>query len=97
MSSLSRAAENSTAHKLFASPKRRRSTAEGDRCREAIVACFRDFHARGVFPPTFEEIGEAIGRRSTATIHRHIGVLVKNGVIIKHRKHYILAEHSGQG
>lgn len=97
MSSLSRAAENSTAHKLFYAPRRQRSTPEGDKCREAIVALFREYHARGVFPPTFEEIGDAVGRKSTATIHRHIGVLVKNGVIVKHRKHYILAEHSGQG
>jgi len=97
LSSLAHLAEMATGRKLFA-PRRKMTYKGGEDARDAIVACFRDCHERGMFPPTYEELKVATGKSSTATIHRHIGVLVKNGVLVKHRKHYVLAEVlDGQG
>ena len=91
-SPLQRAVDNAVACRLRKAPHRKTSTASGRAHREAILACFKEFSARGVFPPAFDELMEATGLKSTATVSHHVGVLVKEGKLCKHRKHYVLVE-----
>lgn len=47
--------------------------------REAIMDFIRKFCADNGYPPSVREIGTAVGLSSPATIHRHIGILEKEG------------------
>ena len=47
--------------------------------REAIMDFIRKFCADNGYPPSVREIGAAVGLSSPATIHRHIGILEKEG------------------
>ena len=47
--------------------------------RETIMDFIRKFCADHGYPPSVREIGAAVGLSSPATIHRHIGILEKEG------------------
>ena len=47
--------------------------------RETIMDFIRKFCADNGYPPSVREIGAAVGLSSPATIHRHIGILEKEG------------------
>ena len=56
------------------------SRADGDPTREQIVAFLERCADRGV-PPTVREIGEAVGLRSPASVHRQLRTLEEEGRI----------------
>ena len=48
-------------------------TAKSSATRDQILSFIQRFAARHNYPPSVREIAEAVGLRSPATIHRHIG------------------------
>ena len=57
------------------------SRAQGDPVRDRIVSFLERCVDRGV-PPTVREIGEAVGLRSPASVHRHLRTLEAEGRIV---------------
>lgn len=47
--------------------------------RDAILRFMTEFQQEHNYPPSIREIGLALGLRSPATIHRHIGILEEEG------------------
>lgn len=59
--------------------------------REAILAFLVRYTAERGYPPTLREIGQAVGMRSTNTVHYHLGEMERLGTIRRE------TEASGKG
>lgn len=49
--------------------------------RDRIMSFVREFIADKGYSPSYVEIAEAVGLRSTSSVHFHLGVLAERGVI----------------
>jgi DNA-binding MarR family transcriptional regulator len=57
-----------------------KTQARGVKARHEILALIRVRSEHGTTPPTIREIAAAIGL-STATVHRHVGILIASGLL----------------
>jgi repressor LexA len=48
-----------------------------------VYECIRDFVAEHGYAPSLDEVGERLGLRSVATVHRHVELLVEKGWVRK--------------
>jgi repressor LexA len=48
-----------------------------------VYECIRDFVAEHGHSPSLDEVGERLGLRSVATVHRHVELLVQKGWVRK--------------
>lgn len=46
-----------------------------------VLSCIEEFSKRNGFSPTVREIQQALGYRSTSTVHRYIKQLAASGLI----------------
>ena len=74
-----RGQNESAAHNKLNSSKPKDTIMAKPKTREAIMDFIRKFCADNGYPPSVREIGAAVGLSSPATIHRHIGILEKEG------------------
>jgi SOS-response transcriptional repressor LexA len=51
--------------------------------KDRILIFIESFSAENGYAPTIREIGEAVGLRSTSTVHGHVERLVEKGLLIK--------------
>ena len=66
---------------------------------DAILAYLTERQSRGLFPPSLQEIGEAVGLASKSTVSRHMKRLERSGLVrrdgIKARAIRVLARPGG--
>lgn len=74
-----RGQNESAAHNKLNTSKPKDTIMAKPKTREAIMDFIRKFCADNGYPPSVREIGAAVGLSSPATIHRHIGILEKEG------------------
>lgn len=58
-------------------------TPEKEDLQEAIVTCIREYTAERGFAPTYKEIGEIVGIRSTSNVSYHLDRLVTSGRVTR--------------
>lgn len=77
-------------------PRENRLKAQGDKARDAIVACFEKHRMQGLPGPVVRELQEATGLSSSSSVSRHLSILVSKGVLDAHRGKYYLVQ-DGEG
>lgn len=56
---------------------------QGEKQRERIVTFICDYLREKGYPPSVREVGDAVGLKSPATVHRHLSVLADEGRIVR--------------